>query len=298
MRVVDRLVAGATVGGDHRVGVAEDVEVAGDASVLERQARGVDAEPLPHLHLALVALGDLLVEIKRHHRMDGIGRHEITVDDGPGMLGLDHRLPMGVETLAEARGQADAGDPDLTRHGPHPPRAHRGVDRNERDAAVELVAENFARPVGRDHDDFRVGGDLVAHPDRGFGDRETGALVGDLGVDHHGVAGHDEAAELGALDAAQEDEPLHVLPAEQQVAGGVVHEFQHHHAGQNGIAGEVPVEHRAGLGQRADHANGQAVDIQFGDTVDQIEIFETHQPWADFWATSSSIRAARFFRMK
>ena len=85
------------------------------------------------------------------------------------------------------------------------------------------------------------------------------------------VAGHDEAAELGALDAAEEDELLHVLPAQQQVAGGVVHEFEHHDAGQDGKAREMPVEHRALLGQDADHANGQALDVHLLDAVDQFE---------------------------
>ena len=106
------------------MGVAEDIEIAGDAGIFQRQAGGIDAEPLPRLHLALVgALGDLLVEIERHHRVDGIGRHEVAVDDRLRLLRLDHRLPMGVEALAEARGQADAGDPDLTRHSPHQSRA-------------------------------------------------------------------------------------------------------------------------------------------------------------------------------
>ena len=44
---VGRHVALAAVGGDDHVGVAEDVEVAGDAGVVEREARGVGAEPLP-----------------------------------------------------------------------------------------------------------------------------------------------------------------------------------------------------------------------------------------------------------
>ena len=132
---------------------------------VERQARGVDAEPLPRLHLALVPLGDLRVEIERHHRVDGVGRHEGAVDDRLRVLRLDHRPPMGVEALAEARGQADASDPDLTRHTPHPSRAERVAYRNERDAAMEFIAQHFARPVGRDHDDFRVGGDLVPDQD-------------------------------------------------------------------------------------------------------------------------------------
>ena len=114
---VHRLVAGAAIGGDDRVGVAQDIEIAGDAGVFQRQSGGIGAEPLPGFHLALVgALGDLLVEIERHHRMDGKRRNEVAIDHRLGILGLGHRLPVGVEAFAETRGQADAGDPDLARH--------------------------------------------------------------------------------------------------------------------------------------------------------------------------------------
>ena len=55
-RAVDGDVALAAAGRDDHVGVVEEIGLAGDAGVAERETGRVDADPLPRLHLALVAL--------------------------------------------------------------------------------------------------------------------------------------------------------------------------------------------------------------------------------------------------
>ena len=78
---IGRHVALAAVGGNNGVRVRKDVEIAGDAGVGEREARGIGAEPLPRLHLPLVRfLRNLRVEVERHHRVDAERRREREVD--------------------------------------------------------------------------------------------------------------------------------------------------------------------------------------------------------------------------
>ena len=64
-RGVDRDVALAAAGGDDHVGAVEQIGLAGNAGVAEREAGGIDADALPQLHLPLIALlRNLLVEIR------------------------------------------------------------------------------------------------------------------------------------------------------------------------------------------------------------------------------------------
>ena len=82
-RGVDGDVALAAAGVDDHVGVVEEIGLAGDAGVAEREARRVDADPLPGLHLPLVAfLRNLLVETHRRQRMHDVGREALVIVGG------------------------------------------------------------------------------------------------------------------------------------------------------------------------------------------------------------------------
>src|SRR5438876_204286 len=88
-----------------------------DAGVCQRQPSGIGADPLPRLHLALIApFRDLLVEVERSERMDEIWREAFGVD-----LDSSFRqaLPMRLRPFAEARHDANAGDPNLAWHLSH-----------------------------------------------------------------------------------------------------------------------------------------------------------------------------------
>ena len=90
----------------------------------EREARRIGADALPRLHLALVALlRDLLVEVERRERVHDVGRE----GGGVGLrMRRAERLPMRVRPFAEARDDADAGDPGLARaRQPSATRLHR-----------------------------------------------------------------------------------------------------------------------------------------------------------------------------
>ena len=68
---VGRDVALAAAGRDDHVGARQNIRIALDAGRFEREAGGIGADPLPRLHLALIAFfRDLLVEIERR-RSDG-----------------------------------------------------------------------------------------------------------------------------------------------------------------------------------------------------------------------------------
>ena len=108
---VDRDIALAAAGGHNHVHARKQLAIAFDAGVCQRQPSGIGADPLPRLHLALIALfRDLLVEVERSERMDEIWREAFGVD-----LDSSFRqaLPMRLRPFAEARHDADAGDPNL-----------------------------------------------------------------------------------------------------------------------------------------------------------------------------------------
>src|SRR5436190_404175 len=112
MRGTDqRDVALAAAGRDDHVHAGEDFLVALDAGGVERKPRGIGADALPRLHLALVALlRDLRVKTDRRERVHDVGRKARLVDiDAFGV----QRLPMRVQPFAERRQDADAGDPDF-----------------------------------------------------------------------------------------------------------------------------------------------------------------------------------------
>ena len=111
-RAVGRNIALAAGGGDDHVGVVEDLRLAGNARIGERETGRIDADPLPQLHLALIALfRNLLVEIQRTERMHDI-RREALVVVGRRVAALE-MTPGRLEPLAKARDKADAGDPHL-----------------------------------------------------------------------------------------------------------------------------------------------------------------------------------------
>ncbi len=121
-RAVGGKIALAAAGGDDQVHAAEQFGVALGAGTVEREAGGIGADPLPRLHLPLVAfLRNLQIEIHRRQRMGDVGRVRCGLDVD--LAGLE-RLPMGVRALPEGGHDADPGDPGLPRrinHAPAPP---------------------------------------------------------------------------------------------------------------------------------------------------------------------------------
>ena len=112
----DRIVGGdialAAAGGDDHVGVVEQIRLAGNSGVAERQTRRIGAGALPQLHLALIGLfRDLLVETHRRQRMHDIGREGLVVVGR--RIAAFEALPIRLHALAETRQQPDAGDPHL-----------------------------------------------------------------------------------------------------------------------------------------------------------------------------------------
>ncbi len=109
---VDLNVALAAAGGNDHIGVIEEFGIAGDASVGEREARGIDPVALPRFHLSLIALfRNLLVERERRQSVDDVRREALVVVRRR-IAALD-MSPGGLKPLAETREQTDAGDPHL-----------------------------------------------------------------------------------------------------------------------------------------------------------------------------------------
>jgi hypothetical protein len=106
----------ATASGDDDLELALGFGVVLEPGIVEGKARGIDAEALPGLHLTLVGLlRNLLVEFERLQRMQWIGCEALGIDDWSGTRG--ERLRMRLDALAEAGGEADAGDDDVAGHG-------------------------------------------------------------------------------------------------------------------------------------------------------------------------------------
>ena len=79
-RGIDRDVALAAAGGNDHVGVVEQFGIAGNAGIGERHARGIDADPLPGLHLPLIALfGMCLSKLIGPELMHDVGREALVV---------------------------------------------------------------------------------------------------------------------------------------------------------------------------------------------------------------------------
>ena len=111
-RGVDRDIALAAAGGDDHVGMVEQFGFAGDAGIAERQAGGIDADPLPGLHLPLIALfRNLFVEAHRPERMHDVGRKALVVV-GRRIAALE-MAPGRFQPLAQTGEKTDAGDPHL-----------------------------------------------------------------------------------------------------------------------------------------------------------------------------------------
>ena len=110
-RRIDGDVALAAAGRHDHVHASEQLGIALHAGTGESKPRGIGADPLPRLHLPLVALfRDLLVEIERRERMHQVGSKALGVDlDSP----FGESLPVRLVALAEAGHDTDAGDPNL-----------------------------------------------------------------------------------------------------------------------------------------------------------------------------------------
>ncbi len=101
-RIVGGDVALAAAGGDDHVGVVEQIRLAGNAGVAEREAGRIGAGALPQLHLALIGLfRNLLVKAHRRQRMHDIGREGLVVV-GRRVAALE-ALPIRLHALAETR---------------------------------------------------------------------------------------------------------------------------------------------------------------------------------------------------
>ena len=90
------------------------------------------------------------------------------------------------------------------------------------------------------------------------------------------LAGHHEGAQFGLLHLGQERHALEPQHCQHQPAAGLRHRLDHQHAGQQGMAGEMALEHRAGLGHLTLGAHGPRRRIEFGDPVHHLEVFELH----------------------
>ena len=148
--------------------------VALDAGAVEREPGRIDADPLPRLHLALVAfLRDLLVEIDRH-RADARRRARNARRVGA----ADRRArPCQCASRPSPRHETMpiAGDPDLARvsHWRAPPSGN---------AMSAATFSMLARKLGLGKFDqaereLGVADRLAVAPDLGLGDREAGAVV-------------------------------------------------------------------------------------------------------------------------
>src|SRR5665647_1259823 len=129
---MDMIVA---AGGDDHVHARENIGLAFDAGGIECKAGGIGADPLPRLHLALIALlGDLRIEIDRRDRV----HHERRESRGIGArLGFHQLLPMRITAFAQTRNDADTGDPGLARRVSHR-RAPRPSVQYDRPACASL----------------------------------------------------------------------------------------------------------------------------------------------------------------
>ena len=174
---------------------AEQLGVALDAGVREREPGRIGADPLPRLHLALVALlRDLLVEIERRERMDEIGREGLGID-------LDRRLARGLanarrapsprqETMPMPVIQASRGASAMGQ------RPHREFE--DRGHLLHAGAELGVRKLDQPERDLGVAGELAVAPDLGLGDRVARAFVQQLGRERKssGRASRTSAASL------------------------------------------------------------------------------------------------------
>src|SRR5208282_4668334 len=105
-------VALAAFGSDNHVGAVEQVGLAGNAGIAEREARRVDPDALPHLHLPLIALlRNLLVEIDRPERIHDVRRKALVVVRR--RIAPREMAPVRLEPFAKAGHKSNAGDPHL-----------------------------------------------------------------------------------------------------------------------------------------------------------------------------------------
>src|SRR5215813_13678003 len=104
-------VALAAAGRHDHVHAREQLGIALYAGIGESEPGGIGADPLPGLHLPLVALfRNLFVEVERRERVHQVGSKALGVElDSP----VGESLPMRLGAFAEAGHDADAGDPNL-----------------------------------------------------------------------------------------------------------------------------------------------------------------------------------------
>src|SRR5579885_1154007 len=135
-----------------------------------------------------------------------------------------------------------------------------------------------------------------------IGDGVAGALVLKFCGDRQRLARSDETAEFRFLDRGQKWHPFETRRGHYQPARALRHCLDQQHAGHQRIAGEVPFENRAGGRNRRFRSDLAIVEIEFDDLVDQLEILDPHVTprtlYVPLAATSSSMRAARFFSTK
>ena len=266
-------IALAAAGGHDHVHAAEQLRIALGPGAVEREAGGVGADPLPRLHLPLVALlRDLGVEIHRRQRMDDVGREGRALDIG--LAGIE-RLPMGVRPLAEAGYDADAGDPGLA--AAFQPCADASTGNPMRCATSLMLVRNFGSGKAMTRKVIsRVGHGLAVHIDGRLGYRIAGTVMQQACPQRQHLSGGDECPQFCFLHRRQERHAREAGDADDQPARGLRHRFDEKHAGHQRMAGEMPLEDRAGFGNLRLRRDGAAHQIELDDPIDELEIFEPH----------------------
>ena len=141
-RAIDRVVALAAARRHDEVERLLEGGLVLHAGGVEGQPRGVDAEPLPRLHLTLVAArGDLPVPGDRGRGMHRIGREGLGVGAGS-RLRVEGR-EMGLDALARTGDEAEPGDDDGAVHGGLTTARDPGTDRSP---APARASAHRARP--------------------------------------------------------------------------------------------------------------------------------------------------------
>src|ERR1700730_17204599 len=124
--------------------------------------------------------------------------------------------------------------------------------------------------------DRGVAPELAADADLGGGNGKTRALVNDAGLYLQQLAGADKTPHLGFLDRAQERHALELHQRQQQPARRLRHRLDQQHARHDRVARKVALEDSILLRNLGLDRDGALAEIEVGDTVNQLEIFEVH----------------------